>query len=355
MPQVLEELRLAGIAPGHVTIVLAKGSHGPIAPDTWEKKIGREAAQRCNLHVHEYDRDLVYRGRSSFGTPVFVSRVVANADLLIGMGGIYPQHSTGFGGGSKLVLGVLGRRSIVGLHYGHASMEGSNEIGNTFRRDLDEIAAIVGLRTVAAVHVDARREIVRLVTGDHQIYYRECVDYSRAHYAAPSPDEADVVISNAYPQDVSLTFMRSKGLAPLAKAPIAASCVVISANSEGVGLHRLFPFLNAPRWNQQRQQFRRLSVRGPSLIFHRLSRRRRRDHSSPAQRRRIIHMYSTGSLPAELPAETELWSGTEDRLVAHSDWDRVLQRVCDEQRGRERLNVAVYSCASIQVLERGSR
>jgi nickel-dependent lactate racemase len=354
MPEVLEQLRVAGIAPGQVTIVLAKGSHGPIAPGTWEKKIGCEAAKSCRLNVHEYDRDLVYRGRSSFGTPVFVNRAVADADLLIGIGGIYPQHSTGFGGGSKLALGVLGRRSIVGLHYGHASMEGSNEVLNTFRRDLDEIATMVGLRTVAAIHVDARRDIVRLVTGDHQTYYHECVNYSLAHYSAPPPDQADVVIANAYPQDVSLTFMRSKGLAPLVKAPIGASRVVISANSEGVGLHRLFPFLNAPRWDRQRQQFRRLSVRGPSLIFRSLSKWRPayRHDSSTLQRRRNIHMYSTGPIPAELPGEVDLWSGSDDHLVAHSDWHELLRRVGDEQRGRDRPNVAVYSCASMQIIER---
>jgi Lactate racemase N-terminal domain len=208
--------------------------------------IGVEAAGRCRLHVHVYDRDVVRMGRTSYGTPVFVNRVAAAADLLLGIGGIYPQHTTGFGGGSKLVLGVLGRQSIVALHYGHSSMAGSGEIHSSFRRDLDEIAAMVGLRTLASVHVDANREVVRMVTGDHTAYYREAVAYSLACYRAASPGDVDVVICNAYPQDVSLTFMRSKGLAPLLRARPSASRVVVSANSEGVGLHRLFPFLNGP-------------------------------------------------------------------------------------------------------------
>jgi len=56
---------------------------------------------------------------------VLVDREVLAGDPMIGVGGVYPQHSTGFGGGTKLALGVLGKRSIVALHYGHLSMDGS--------------------------------------------------------------------------------------------------------------------------------------------------------------------------------------------------------------------------------------
>ena len=84
--------------------------------------------------------DLVALGRTSFGTPVLVNRLVAGSDYVLGIGGVCPQHSTGFGGGAKLALGVLGRRSIRQLHYGHPSMSGALDVDNDFRRDLGEIA-----------------------------------------------------------------------------------------------------------------------------------------------------------------------------------------------------------------------
>ena len=52
---------------------------------------------------------------------MLVNRHVAAADYVIGIGGAYPQNSTGFGGGAKFALGVLGRRSIVNLHYGYTA------------------------------------------------------------------------------------------------------------------------------------------------------------------------------------------------------------------------------------------
>jgi nickel-dependent lactate racemase len=61
---------------------------------------------------------------------VLVNRHVAAADYVIGIGGVYPQNSTGFGGGAKLALGVLGRRSIVNLHYGYKAQVADNSDGS---------------------------------------------------------------------------------------------------------------------------------------------------------------------------------------------------------------------------------
>jgi lactate racemase len=364
VPLVLSQLAEAGIAAGEVTVVLAKGSHGPVQPDVWARKIGAGAAASCRLHVHEYDRDLVRVGRTSFGTPVHVNRAVAASDLLIGIGGIYPQHSTGFGGGSKLVLGVLGRRSIVGLHYGHPSMDGSYQFENAFRRDLDEIAQMVGLRTVLSVHVDANREIVHLLNGDHLAYYRAGVEFSRLAFSAPMPGPADVVISNAYPIDVSLTFMRSKGLSPLFHASAQASRIVISANSEGIGLHRLFPFLNAPRWDRQRQVLRKLQARPPLEVARKLAGRVNRppaeaadgagrSSDTPARPSpgRPILLYSTTGPVGDMPRRCRLWADSPDEIVAVDDWADVQRVIEAEQGGRAGLRVAVYPCASIQVLD----
>ena len=212
LPFVLRHLADAGISAESVRVLLATGTHGP-PPSTAAvaRKLGPEAASACRLLVHDHGHDAVEVGRTSFGTPVLVNREVVTSDLVIGIGGVYPQHSTGFGGGSKLALGVLGKRSIVALHYGHPSMESSYEVHNDFRRDLDEVAALIGLRTSISVHVDADRQVVRVVSGDHRRYYEAAVAFSRNRYRAPLPGHADLVVSNAYPIDVSLTFMRSKG------------------------------------------------------------------------------------------------------------------------------------------------
>src|SRR5438067_8417039 len=263
LPALLRQFEDAGIAAQDVSIVMATGTHGAPPPDAPAKKVGPEAAGSCRLYVHDCYRDVVKVGRTSFGTPVFVNKHVVESDFLVGVGGLYPNQTAGFGGGSKLALGVLGFRSIASLHYGHESMGwGTPNNRSHFRRDLDEIARMIGLKTMVSVLVNADREVVELTFGDPDAYYGDMLASTKDAFRAPPPDEgADVVISNAYPGDLSLTFLRMKGIAPLKIAPPRASRIAIASLDEGLGFHGLFPFMNAPRHHRQRM----LVVRGRAL------------------------------------------------------------------------------------------
>jgi lactate racemase len=347
LPAVLRQLADAGVGAGDVRVLVATGMHGPPRPAALAAKVGPEAAA-CRLLVHDPEGGLARAGRTSFGTPVLVNREVLASDLVIGIGGVYPQHSTGFGGGSKLAIGVLGKRSIVALHYRHPSMDGSYEVGNDFRRDLDEIAAMIGLHTSVSLQLDAERRPVRAVSGDHRAYYREAVAFALAAYAAPPPATADVVIANAYPIDTSLTFMRSKGVTPLLQARPGASRVLVSACSEGAGHHGLFPFVGAPRRQRPLHLARTVAARPgaiPARVAGRLRAaldRPRAGAAAPAPARAIwLHVPgpAAAGLPAGIPGMTVVGS-----------WAEVLARVAAEQGHRPGLEVAVYPCAPLQVL-----
>ena len=366
VPHILRELAAAGIPASEVGIILASGTHGRTAPDAVRKKAGPEAAAACRLLVHDARKGGVNLGRTSFGTPVVVDREVAASDLLIGVGGVYPQHSVGFGGGTKLVLGILAKRSIVALHYGHSSVAGTYDTDNDFRRDLDEIARMAGLRTVVNVHVDVTRRPVRIVAGDPEEFFEEAADFSRRRYATDiGGGTYDVVIANAYPMDVSLTFARSKGLAPLALAGTNTSRVLIAACPEGLGLHGLFPYLNGPRFEAQIHRLRRLSVMRPLTIRDRLARKVRSKlqltggraaqqiaSSNPRQQfagdiktsaGHVVHLWAPlappGSLPDNMPG-----------LMRADDWSEVVARVEAEHPGHGTLRVSLYPCSPLQVL-----
>lgn len=371
LPFLLRHLAEAGISSEAVRILIGTGTHAPPSPNSIAKKVGPEAASSCRLLVHDHARNLTRIGRTSFGTPVIVNREVLASDLLVDVGGIYPQHSTGFGGGSKLALSVLGKRSIIALHYGHPSVGGSYDVRNDFRRDLDEIAAMIGLRTSVSLHVDAARQVVRVVSGDHHRYYDRAVAFAIQAYLAPPPRDADVVISNAYPIDASLTFMRSKGILPLLHAKADASRVVISACSEGVGHHGLFPFINGPRFQRQRHLMRvvtttpsKVPLKGARLVsrkvgsaFGRAPGPGRTAPPSSAEGERWdsggrttpIWLYAVGRPPESLPAKIP-------EMVAVYEWSEILERIRQEQRGRSKLKAVVYPCSPLQVLElSGSR
>ena len=357
LPIILGQLADAGIERAEVTVLIGGGTHRPATADQALRKVG-PSGRACRIVVHDQRRNLVHVGRTSFGSPVIVSREVAASDLLIGVGGVYPQHSVGFGGGAKLLLGVLGRRSIISLHYGHGSVAGTYDIDNDFRRDLDEMAAILAFRQLVTLHVDANRDIVRIACGDFRRHYRQAAAFSRTAYSAPLPAGADVVIANAYPMDVSLTFTRSKGMAPLFRARPGASRVLLAACSEGLGHHGLFPYLNGPRMERQLHQLRRLSVMRPSSLPAKVARRIRRrlargrtrpsaqSQSTPEGRapERDILFHATDARPGDLPA-------TMPGMSLVESWAALVRAVEAEQGAGRELQVAVYPCAPLHCLD----
>ncbi|MBV9126124.1 MAG: DUF2088 domain-containing protein, partial [Planctomycetes bacterium] len=187
VPAVLRQLQDAGMAPQDVGIIMAPGTHGAPPADALIKKVGAAAAGSCRLFVHDCYRDVVKVGRTSFGTPVYVNKHVAASDFLVGIGGLYPNYTAGFGGGSKLALGVLGFRSIAALHFGHPSMGwGTRDGRSQFRQDLDEIAHRVGLGTTVSLLLNGDREVVGVHCGAPQACFAEALR-SREAFRAPPP------------------------------------------------------------------------------------------------------------------------------------------------------------------------
>lgn len=364
IPFLLEEFEAAGIPASKVTILMARGSHGAPARGSMLLKVGERAASSCRVLLHDPYHGNVKTGVTSFGTPVHVNQEVLAADYVMGIGGIYPNNTAGFGGGAKLALGVLDVRVISQLHRKHKGAGWGNAgQENNFRKDLEEIARLIGLGTLITAHVNADRELVRMRSGDYKLYYREEVAFAREAFHAPKPLEADVVISNAFPNDLSLTFIHMKGIHPLRHAAPTASRIVFGACSEGEGFHGVYPIVRVPPFHEQRDRLRRISLMTPSEILRKIAGKitgkihftkspvsaARLDsdakrHQLPIRPKNPIWLYPTGNLPDGLP------SAVRGMRLVHK-WDEILEIVRREQGGREQLNVVVYPCAPLQVFD----
>ncbi len=346
LPPLLAELGEAGVARDRVTIILGTGTHGPASSDAVRRKLG-DTARGCRIAGHDDRGPSVALGRTSSGSHVAIDPVVAAADRVVAIGGVYPQNTAAFGGGAKAILGVLARRSIEDLHFGHGTDDGRYQIDNDFRRDLEEMAQLARLSFSISVLVDQHRRIVAIAAGDHRTYYRQMVEEAMRRYAAPPAGDADVVLANAYPMDVSATFARSKGIIPLLHAQRGASRILLAACPEGVGHHGLFP-LQPPAGLRAdlralRRQLRYAPRSVPGLVAARLMRRFRRSaQASAPSHNPVIWFVTAPGAAASLAALPSI------RVL--DDWDRVLDEVEREQGRREGLSVAVYPSAPLQVM-----
>ena len=247
LPHVIEQLRMAGTMPEDIRIVIALGTHRPMTPDEIVSKIGWEAAQTFDIVNSPCldARETVCMGTSSGGIPALVNRVVAEADVRIGIGMITPHMDAGFSGGAKIILpGVCGKPTIEAFHARQADLEG-NQLGledAPLRLELEAfVAERVGLDFIVNVVLDSEGALYGCVAGHFVQAHRAGVALAREVYGVPVPRRYPIVVSNAYPMQIDL-WQSTKGIAGgELMVQDGGTLILVAHCREGNDTHPLFP------------------------------------------------------------------------------------------------------------------
>ena len=238
-PLVVAELEAAGIGRKDMRVVSAVAAHRPQLSSDFHRKLGPKVYETIEaLNPNPYE-DLAFLGHSSEGTPVYLNREVVEADIRVGVGGIVPHPSAGFGGGAKLILpGVCGMETIAHHHEAFQGAPGRVE-DNPFREDLEEVGRIAGLDFIVNAVITSEGEIAGLFTGDMVQAHRAGVQLARRVYAVQDVPPADIGIINAYPLDIDL-FQSPKALSAGGGGCTVregGAILLTAACPEGVGFH----------------------------------------------------------------------------------------------------------------------
>lgn len=236
---VLDELERGGISKDKITIVMATACHRPAIREDFLKKLGSDVVKTVRILSHDCRKDLTHLGKTSRGTPIYINKLVADCDFKIGISGVYPHESGGFGGGSKIIHpGVCGIETARYLHnHIQGTLRGSSK-KSEFRADIEEVADVVGLDFAVNIVLNQKRKICNLFSGHRILSHREAVQCAQNSYEVTPVEDADIVVANCYPFDTSLHFI-SKGLWPLRYGKERSSKVVIASCPEGLGYHGL--------------------------------------------------------------------------------------------------------------------
>jgi nickel-dependent lactate racemase len=250
LPPVLAELERAGVRREEITLVPALGLHRPMTADEVAQRTGMGSGETPGLRWESHDCDdparLANLGVTSRGTPVWVNKTVAEADLIVLVGCIEPHIIASFGGGYKnLIPGVAGRATIAHNHALNCTPDTFNMVGqpierNPMRLDLEEGARMLKAPVfILNAVLNSALEVVRVVCGDPIAAHREGVRTSAKIYGAKVPALADVVITSSHPMDQDLR-QGVKALANTVRAvkPGGVLITLVRAN-EGLGVFGL--------------------------------------------------------------------------------------------------------------------
>ena len=119
LPEILKAINAAGVPDDAVQLLIALGTHRSMTAREIDIKYGSTVTSRIQVINHDaFNPELMVRmGTTQAGIPVMLNRLVADADLVLGIGTIVPHHIPGFSGGAKIIQpGICGVQTTGEVH-----------------------------------------------------------------------------------------------------------------------------------------------------------------------------------------------------------------------------------------------
>ncbi len=239
MPALLRHLYAAGVKREDITLVFALGSHRHHTPEEMQHLAGDLAYNEITC-VDSNPDDCINLGLTKSGTPVDITRVVAEADRRICLANIEYHYFAGYSGGAKSIMpGVSNRAAIQSNHSMMVRPEAhaGRLAGNPIREDIEEAAAICGIDYIVNVVLDEHKQIIKAVAGDVTAAHRAGCAFLDTLYRKEIAKKADIVLvsQGGAPKDLNL-YQTQKAL-DNAKHAVRDGGVIVLIGSckEGLG------------------------------------------------------------------------------------------------------------------------
>jgi nickel-dependent lactate racemase len=202
VPTVIEELRKAGSKDEDISFITASGMHNPMNKEDLERKLGKEIVENFKCYSHDGGdiAQLKFIGISDLGTPIWINKVVAEAEYKIAIGRVFPHPTYGYEGGYKMIVpGVASFETILrdhGLNFSPYSDYGIVE--NPSRGEAEAIGKMVGLDYTINYVMNFQDEPIIAYGGRDAIrVQRKCVEYGDNYvWGARYNHPADLVIAS---------------------------------------------------------------------------------------------------------------------------------------------------------------
>jgi len=239
MPALLDSLYAAGVDKKDITLVFGLGIHREHTEGERRKLAGERAWAEIRC-MDSTPHDCISFGKTAAGTPVDITRVVAEADRRICLGNIEYHYFAGYSGGGKAIMPGVSTAEAIQMNHRMMVQEAAAAgrlAGNPIREDIEEAAGMVGIDFLLNVVLDENKRIVKAVAGDSVLAHREGCRFLDQLYLKPIPARADIVLvsQGGAPKDLNL-YQTQKALDNAKHAVKKGGIVIlIGSNKEGLG------------------------------------------------------------------------------------------------------------------------
>jgi len=254
-PVVVDLLKKEGVKEKNITLINAPGTHQTEeqqAENPLVKKLYGPLYGKYKMVLHDCDkRDThTFVGYTSQGTPVWVNKAVAEADVTIGFGELAIHHAAGHCGGGKIILpGVSARATIGSMHrrvmtqkskYHEEWQQGAwgNDEKNEVRRDIEDAAELAGLSFKIDTVTGRPGELLYdIFAGDFRKEFREGVKTQDKIHGTKIREKTDICIylSGQRGTTVSGSFLYAPFMADQATKDDGIVIQVVSAENGWAG------------------------------------------------------------------------------------------------------------------------
>lgn len=332
IPFLLRELSQAGVPKNEIRFVVGGGSHRPLTDEEIAKKVGADIAAEYEVTNHDFmGGDLRALGNLSDGMPIYINRVVADADFKICLAGIHPHPAVGFGGGAKLILpGVAGFATMFYFHTycpqrGRSVIERRSDEPD--HRDASEaVAKVLGLDVIVNTVLNSRREVAGVFVGDLVKAHRAGAQFASETYGTKIPEavrkETELIVINCYPLDADpVQTAKSLWASELFDH---AYTIVVNPASDGICYHGLFDRMDYARYLKRKAERKPTALPAPEI-------------DTPDQLLFWSEHFPVDDFYKKHPND-----------ILFREWDTLINRL--EEKLPTTAKVAVFPCSSIQVL-----
>jgi lactate racemase len=199
--------------------VVATGTHRPPGEKELERIFGHHLpAIRARISIHECrNKDiLISKGTTSFGTKVYVNRILFDFDCAIAINSVEPHYFAGYTGGRKsIVPGLAGEETIWNNHRQALSPDSRTLRlgGNPVHDDMVEATRLSGGKIFSIQTVlDRNHQVFALESGDIFLSHERAAKSAEQVYCRRIGERADIILAAVLPPSDSDLYQAHKAI-----------------------------------------------------------------------------------------------------------------------------------------------